>query len=78
LDDRIRIATYRAIYGDPVLSTRYADRSLPPIHIIVRNGNITLRGVVANDRDKNLVNAQVNAITGVFSVTNDLAVDQGS
>src|SRR5207253_4451067 len=38
MDDQIRIAEYRAIYGDTALSTRYGFRSLPPIHIIVKNG----------------------------------------
>jgi len=43
-DDRIRRAAYTAIYGDPVLSTRYAYQAVPPIHIIVKNGHITLAG----------------------------------
>src|ERR1700738_1167347 len=47
-DDRIRIATYRAIYGDPALN-RYAHQAIPPIHIIVKNGNVTLEGVVATE-----------------------------
>lgn len=74
-DDRIRIAEYKAIYGDPVLSTRYGYRALPPIHIIVRNGNVTLVGVVANESDRNLANIRANAVPGVFSVTNDLRTD---
>ena len=76
MDDTIRMAAYRAIYGDPTLSTRYGYRSLPPIHIIVKNGNITLRGVVANEMDKNLAYLRANAIPGVFSVTNELQVEQ--
>ena len=51
-DDQIRRAVYRAIYGDPALSTRYGYRSLPPIHIIVENGNVTLEGAVARQMDK--------------------------
>jgi hyperosmotically inducible protein len=43
-DDRIRRAAYTAIYGDPTLSTRYAYQAVPPIHIIVKNGHITLAG----------------------------------
>lgn len=78
MDDGIRMAAYRAIYGDPVLSTRYGYRSLPPIHIIVKNGNINLRGVVANESDKNLVYMRVNSIPGVFSVKNELEVEAGA
>ncbi len=75
-DDRIRIAEYKAIYGDPALATRYGYRSLPPIHIIVKNGHVTLEGVVANEADKNIVNIRANSVPGVFSVTNNLRVEQ--
>ena len=74
-DDRIRMAAYRAIYGDPSLSMRHGYRALPSIHIIVKNGNITLRGVVANEADKNLVYMRTNSVSGVFSVTNELQVE---
>lgn len=74
IDERIRVAAYRAIYGDPALSVRYGYRALPSIHIIVKNGHVTLEGVVANDADKNLVNIRANGVAGVFSVTNNLQV----
>ena len=45
------------------------------IHIIVKNGNVTLEGVVANEGDKNLVNVRVNSVPNVFSVTNNLQVE---
>lgn len=73
-DDRIRLATYRAIYGHEALST-YAIRAVPPIHIIVKNGNVTLVGAVANEMDKNIAYAQARGVPGVFSVTNNLVVD---
>src|SRR5580704_11041363 len=76
MDDQTRIAEYRAIYGDPVLSTRYGYRALPSIHIIVKNGHVTLEGVVANEADKNIVNVRANGVPNVFSVTNDLQVEQ--
>ena len=76
MDDQIRIAEYRAIYGDPVLSTRYGFRALPSIHIIVKNGNVRLEGVVANQGDKNIVNVRANGVPNVFSVTNDLQVER--
>jgi hyperosmotically inducible protein len=75
MDDQIRLAEYRAIYGDPALSTRYGFRALPSIHIIVENGNVTLEGVVANKADKDLINIRANAVPNVFSVTNNLQVE---
>jgi hyperosmotically inducible protein len=76
MDDQIRIAEYRAIYGDPVLSTRYGFRAVPSIHIIVRNGNVTLEGVVANQGDKDIVGVRANGVPNVFKVTNDLQVEK--
>ena len=73
-DDRIRIATYRAIYGDPALN-RYAHQAIPPIHIIVKNGNVSLEGVVATEADKNIAGIRSNTVPGVFSVTNNLRVE---
>jgi osmotically-inducible protein OsmY len=73
-DDSIRLATYRAIYSQPALQ-RYQLRAVPPIHIIVNNGNVTLEGVVANESDKNIAGIQAKGVSGVFSVTNNLRVE---
>jgi hyperosmotically inducible protein len=75
-DDRIRIAEYRAIFGQPGLD-RYAMQAVPPIHIIVDNGKVTLEGVVANQGDKDRAGIQANTVPGVFSVTNNLRVEEG-
>ena len=75
MDDQIRRAEYRAIYGDPTLSTRYGFRALPSIHIIVKNGHVTLEGVVANEADKNLIGIRAKGVSNVFSVTNNLRVE---
>jgi hyperosmotically inducible periplasmic protein len=75
MDDQIRMAEYRAIYGDPSISTRYGYRALPSIHIIVKNGHVTLEGVVANQADKNLIGIRANGVPNVFSVTNNLLVE---
>jgi hyperosmotically inducible periplasmic protein len=75
MDDQIRMAEYRAIFGDPVLSTRYGFRAVPSIHIIVKNGNVNLEGVVANQGDKDLINIRANGVPNVFKVTNDLQVE---
>jgi hyperosmotically inducible protein len=74
-DDQIRRAEFRAIYGDPALSDRYGYRAIPSIHIIVKNGHVTLEGVVANQFDKSLVNTKANVVPNVFSVTNNLLVE---
>jgi hyperosmotically inducible protein len=77
MDDRTRIAVARAIFRDSVLS-RYSWGAVPPIHIIVKNGDVTLKGVVANETDKNIANIRANGVFGVFSVTNDLRVENRS
>jgi hyperosmotically inducible protein len=74
-DDRIRRATYRAIYGNSVLS-QYQLRAVPPIHIIVKNGHVTLEGAVARQMDKQIAGMQANGVHGTFSVTNNLLVDE--
>jgi hyperosmotically inducible protein len=74
-DDRIRRDAYRAIYGNDVLS-QYQMRAVPPIHIIVNNGKITLEGVVARQMDKQIAGMQANGVPGSFSVTNNLASEE--
>jgi len=74
-DDRIRRAAYRAIYGNEVLS-QYQLRAVPPIHIIVKNGHITLEGAVARSMDKTIAGMQANSVPGAFSVTNNLVVEE--
>jgi len=66
-DDRIRMAVYRAIYGQTALQ-RYSLQAVPPIHIIVNNGNVTLEGVVSAEADKNIANVQANGVAGGFAV----------
>ena len=72
-DERIRLAAFRAIYSQNVLS-RYALEAVPPIHIIVRNGRITLEGAVASEAERNLASIAANGVTGVFLVANNLQV----
>jgi hyperosmotically inducible periplasmic protein len=73
-DDRIRLATYRAIFGADGLY-RYAMGANPSIHIIVENGHVTLDGVVASQMDRNIAGIRANGVFGVFSVTNNLRVE---
>jgi hyperosmotically inducible periplasmic protein len=73
MDDQLRRALYRAIYGDSGLF-RYGVASVPSIHIIVKNGHVTLEGVVDNEADKNLAGLRSNGVPNVFSVQNNLVV----
>ena len=75
IDDQIRRATYRAIFGNAALS-EYQMRAVPPIHIIVKNGRVTLEGVVARQMDKQIAGVQANSVPGVFAVTNNLVVEE--
>lgn len=72
-DDDIRMATYRRIYGHSALQ-QYQMRAVPPIHIIVENGRVTLEGVVGNTLDKRVAGVQANSVDGVFEVVNNLRV----
>ena len=74
-DDRIRLAVYRAIFSKPPLQ-RYQMGAVPPIHIIVKNGNVTLIGVISSEGDKNIAGIAANGVPGVFGVTNNLGVEK--
>jgi osmotically-inducible protein OsmY len=49
-----------------------------PIQILVRNGNVVLEGIVANEADKNMAGIRANVVPGIFSVTNNLRVEKGA
>jgi hyperosmotically inducible periplasmic protein len=76
MDDRIRLAEARAIYGTPQLN-KYAIDPAKPIRITVVNGNVTLSGVVDSQGDKDVANIRANAVPGVFKVVNNLQVGDG-
>jgi osmotically-inducible protein OsmY len=73
MDDRLRIQLFKAIYQDPALQ-KYELGVQKPIRIIVKNGRVTLEGVVDNETDKNLAGLRANGVPGIFSVTNNLQV----
>ena len=72
-DDRIRKEAYRSIFSYGPLF-KYGNMAVPPIHIIVKNGRITLEGVVDSEGDKNLAGMRANQVPGTFQVTNNLRV----
>ena len=73
-DDQVRLATLRSIYSFPALQ-RYGLGVVPGIHILVKNGNVTLAGVVANQADAQLAYLRAMQVPGVFSVSNQLMVE---
>jgi len=73
-DDQIRLAVYRSIFKYEGPLFRYAIQSVPPIHIIVNNGRVTLKGNVDNAGDSQIAYMAANGISGVFEVNNELAV----
>lgn len=74
-DDAIRARTYRSIFRTGGLY-RYAMGANPSIHIIVKNGHVTLEGAVSNKMDSQLAYLAANGVPGAFSVTNNLRVDR--
>jgi hyperosmotically inducible protein len=74
-DDRIRRQVARAVFNDPRLSN-YAIQPVPPIHIIVKNGHVNMEGVVRTQTDKDDAFIRANGVPGVFSVDNNLQVEQ--
>lgn len=74
-DDRLRLQLFRAIYGYTSLQ-RYAMPVIKPIRIIVKNGHVTLEGVVDSESDKNTAGIRAKGVSGVFSVDNNLVVSK--
>ena len=74
-DDRIRRQVARAVFNDPRLFN-YAIQPTPPIHIIVKNGHVDLEGVVRTQAEKDDAFIRANGVSGVFSVQNNLQVEQ--
>jgi hyperosmotically inducible periplasmic protein len=75
MDNQIRQAEYRAIYGYPALQ-RYAVGNYRPIRIIVDNGHVRLVGLVSSAMDKQIAFMRANGVSNVFSVENDLQIEQ--
>lgn len=74
-DDRIRSQAVRSV-NDTAGLYRYLLGTNPSLRIIVRNGHVTLEGMVSDETDKRLAFFAVNGIPGVFSVTNNLRTER--
>jgi len=77
-DNSIRLGVYRSLFNRNSTLSGYALGANPSIHIIVDNGKVTLKGVVANAMDKQLAGVAANGVFGVFSVENDLQIESKS
>ena len=73
-DNQIRAGVYRSLFNFNSTLSRYAMGANPSIHIIVENGRVTLKGVVANAMDKTLAGMAANKVFGVFSLDNELQI----
>jgi hyperosmotically inducible protein len=73
-DERLRSSLYKAIYRHTALQA-LATQPVPPIRILVENRNVTLEGSVGSYMDKTVAGAQARTVPGVFSVVNNLLVD---
>lgn len=72
-DDQIRRAEYRTIFSKGDLGG-YTMGAIPQVHIIVKNGHVTLEGQVMNQMDKTMAGIAANTVSGVFSVENNLQI----
>jgi len=75
MDWQIRRAVFRAVYGQPGFE-QYGFSAQPSIHIIVKNGHVTLLGYVMNEGDKTRAGMAANQVPNVFSVDNELQVSK--
>ncbi len=82
-DDRLRLAIANALFSNGALG-KYVRPGvsfglLPhrsDIHIIVKNGEVILEGVVLSKGDSAVARIVANSVSGVFSVTNNLRVEK--
>lgn len=77
MDQQLRLRLFRAIYGYPSLQ-KYDMGVQKPIRIIVKEGHVTLDGVVDTQADKDTAGIRANGVPGIFSVANDLKVTPGA
>ena len=76
-DDDIRNRMARSIYGNSQF-TRYSIQANPPIHIIVDNGRVVLKGVVANKMERQIAETIARGVPFAFEVRNELRVESQS
>jgi osmotically-inducible protein OsmY len=65
-DDALRMNVYRAVYEKPPVE-KYGPGGAPRIHIIVKDGWVSLEGVVDSDADRRAVHLQALKVTAHVS-----------
>jgi hyperosmotically inducible periplasmic protein len=75
MDNQIRFRTLHTLLRSAPLD-KYFQGVQPSIRIIVKNGDVTLDGVVLNNGDRQLAYMAANGVPGVFSVTNNLRTER--
>ena len=76
-DDEIRLRVAKTIYGS-LMFERYSLGANPSIHIIVENGRVVLKGVVANTMDRQVAESLARTKSLAFDVKNELQVEIAS
>ncbi len=64
-----RMSAMSGITNDPPMGNH-------PVHIIVKNGQVTLEGMLPNTGDRTIAELQANGVFGAFSVTNNIEVQE--
>ncbi len=75
-DDRLRGAVFRELFNSNSPLFRYGQQPVPPIHIIINRGRLTLKGVVANKGDSDLANIKARGVPGLFEIKNELRIER--
>ena len=74
LDERTRYRIYSALFGANSPLLKYATRAVPPIHILVSEQSVTLKGEVTQMAESMLALMRARNVTTVRSVRNELRV----
>lgn len=72
-DHEVGRNVYRAIFENGVLQ-KYAVETVPSIHIIVKNGAVSLEGAVDSEADKALAGSLAGKVPKVVGLKNNLLV----
>ena len=71
-DDELRYRVARSIYNHPMF-WMHGQRPMPPIHIIVERGRVTLTGLADSEVQRTMA-ASLAQVSGSFGVTNRIKV----
>ncbi|MGH9838997.1 MAG: BON domain-containing protein [Blastocatellia bacterium] len=75
-DDQLRQRIFRTLFNQNSPLFRYGQGVNPSIHIIIKNGRCTLKGIVANKGDSDIAYIRARGVEGLFEVKNELKVEK--